>query len=157
MKIKRVAGLFALIVFCLFVGSLGSLATETSRTTWYAALHKPMFNPPDWVFAPVWITLYILMAVAGWRLCACGGKARAGLMLLFALQLALNGLWSFLFFGLRNPLLAFVDILALEICLIALIAGARKIDLISAYLLAPYLLWVSFATYLNCVIWWLNQ
>ncbi len=157
MKLKKAAGLLGFVTACLLAGRLGSLATESSRTTWYAALDKPALNPPDWVFAPVWITLYILMAAAGWRLWVCGGKGKAGSMLLFALQLGLNCLWSFLFFGLRVPLAAFADILALEICLAVLIARAWRLDRISAYLLAPYLLWVGFAAYLNAAIWWLNR
>lgn len=153
----RIYSLFAFIAICLFIGWLGSVPTESSRTTWYAALQKPPLNPPDWVFAPVWTTLYIFIAVAGWRIWGAGSPDTKKLKALFISQFILNGVWSFLFFGLRSPWIALMDISILEICLFVLVANAYHDDRWTAIFLTPYLLWVSFATYLNFTIWWLNR
>ncbi|MCG3175865.1 MAG: Tryptophan-rich protein TspO [Candidatus Omnitrophica bacterium] len=145
------------IAVCLAIGWLGGVATGSSRADWYADLLKPPLNPPDRVFAPVWAILYIFMAVAGWRLLILRNPcSNNSLRALFAAQLVLNGVWSFLFFGARSPLAGLVDILALWACLLMLIRTAWVKDRVSGYLLAPYFLWVSFAAYLNAGIWWLN-
>jgi tryptophan-rich sensory protein len=153
----RIYSLFAFIAICLFIGWLGSVPTESSRTTWYAALQKPPLNPPDWVFAPVWTTLYIFIAFAGWRLWNSNTPDQKTLRILFVSQLVLNGVWSFLFFGLRAPWIALIDIILLWVCLLILVKKSFCADRLAGYLLIPYLLWVSFATYLNAAIWWLNK
>lgn len=155
-NLKRIPTLFAFIIICLFVGWLGGAATESSRTSWYSSLQKPYLNPPDWIFAPVWTTLYLFMAIAGWRIWNVDAPIRNGMRFLFTAQLALNGVWSFLFFGLRNPLTGLVDIALLWFFLLALVRLSWQAERISCYFLAPYLLWVSFAVYLNAGIWWLN-
>jgi tryptophan-rich sensory protein len=139
------------------IGWLGGIATESSLVVWYSHLRRPPLNPPSWVFAPVWTTLYLMMAVAGWRLWGCPSAHNGRLRALFVLQLTLNALWSPLFFGLRNPLAGLLDIVLLWVCLTALVRQLWREDKVSGALLIPYILWVSFATYLNAAIWWLNR
>ena len=149
--------LAAFITGCLAVGFLGSLATSSSLPSWYSGIQKPFLNPPNWVFAPVWSVLYILMAVAGWRLWTAESDQRFRLRTLFVVQLILNGIWSPLFFGARNPLAGLIDIVLLWSVLLSLTRTAWREDRTSGLLLAPYFLWVSFAAYLNAAIWWLNR
>lgn len=149
--------LAAFIAGCLAIGFLGSLATSSSLQTWYPSLRKPFLNPPNWVFAPIWSVLYTLMAVAGWRLWGIVSVQRFKLRMLFACQLICNAFWSPLFFGLQNPLAGLVDIVLLWGILLSLTRKALREDRSSGFLLIPYLLWVSFATYLNAAIWWLNR
>jgi benzodiazapine receptor len=145
------------IAICLAAGGLGSIATSAKITTWYATLAKPTWNPPNWVFAPVWTTLYVMMAVAAWFIWTRRDQPGARLALgLFGVQLALNTLWSFLFFGMENPGAAMFEIVLLWIALVATIAAFREISPVAAWLLTPYLLWVSFASCLNFAIWRLN-
>ena len=156
----RMGDVFALglfIALCLGVSALGGLATATSVGTWYQGLQKPPFNPPDWVFAPVWTTLYVLMGTAAWRIWRRRGVEDNRLALtLFAIQLALNLVWSFLFFGLQRIDLALLEIVLLLLAIAATIALFWPIDRWAAWLLAPYLLWVGFATLLNASLWILN-
>ncbi len=154
---KKYSNLLLFIVICLSVGWIGSIATGTSRETWYAALQKPPLNPPDWIFAPVWLTLYVFMAVAGWRIWGTEDPGRNRTRFLFVLQLCLNGIWSFLFFGLRSPVLGLMDIGLLWTSLFLLTLEAWRTERIAGFLLMPYLIWVSFATYLNASIWYLNR
>jgi tryptophan-rich sensory protein len=142
---------------CLAIGFLGSFATSSSLQTWYPGIRKPFLNPPNWVFAPVWSVLYICMAVAGWRLWHVASPLRFRLRTLFICQLAFNAIWSPIFFGSRNPLAGLVDILLLWSVLLSLTRTALREDRPSGFLLMPYLFWVSFATYLNAGIWWLNR
>lgn len=142
---------------CLAVGFLGSLATSSSLQSWYPGIRKPPLNPPNWVFAPVWSVLYILMAIAGWRLWNISSAHRFQLRMLFVCQLVFNALWSPIFFGLRNPLAGLVDIVLLWVVLLMLTCMSWREDKVSGFLLVPYFLWVSFATYLNAALWWLNR
>ena len=154
---KRAAALAVSLAVCLAAGGLGSLATSAKIPTWYATLAKPAWNPPNWLFAPVWTTLYVLMAIAAflvWERRAQPG-ARAGLAW-FGAQLALNTLWSFLFFGLENPGLALVEIVVLWAAIARTIALFWPVSRPAAVMLAPYLAWVSFASVLNFTIWRLN-
>ncbi|RTL48906.1 MAG: tryptophan-rich sensory protein [Bradyrhizobiaceae bacterium] len=121
---------------------------------WYAALNKPPFNPPNWIFAPAWTTLYILIAVAGWRTWL---RDRAGAaMKVWFVQLALNFAWSPLFFGAHKMVLGLIVVSALAVSIAAFIALTRRTDRIAAWLFAPYLAWVSFATLLNASLVALN-
>lgn len=122
---------------------------------WYAGLQKPFFNPPNWIFGPVWSVLYVLVAVAGWRIwdLAPDGPAKR----LWVVQLVLNFVWSPIFFGLKLPGLALVVIVGLLVAIVAFISLARQIDRPSAWLFSPYAAWVGFATLLNFSIWWLNR
>lgn len=151
----------AVVVFtCLAIGYLSGMVTRESITTWYPTLIKPIFNPPNWIFAPVWTVLYIMMGVAGgmvWnRIETDEANVKRGFMF-FIIQLGLNALWSYLFFGLHNPLLALIEIVLLWLMIFETYNQFKKIDKTAALLLLPYLGWVSFATALNAGIWWLNR
>lgn len=145
------------LILCLGTAGLGAAVTNLSVGTWFAALEKPPWNPPNWVFGPVWTTLYVGMAVAAWLVWRRRGFADVSLPLfLFGVQLFLNSAWSVLFFGMRNPGIAFADILLLWLAIAATIVAFGRVSTLAAILLVPYLAWVSFATVLNWSIWWLN-
>lgn len=147
-------------VTCVGVGYLSGEVTRGGMQTWYATLEKPSFNPPSWVFAPVWTTLYVLMGVAAglvWHRLETQKEAVKKGLLFFAIQLALNALWSYLFFGLHNPLLALIEIVLLWLMIYETFIQFNKVNKVSGYLLVPYLLWVTFAFVLNASIWWLNR
>jgi translocator protein len=125
---------------------------------WYAGLRKPSWNPPSWIFGPVWTVLYATMAVAAWLVWKRGGFAGQRVALsLFLMQLLLNAMWSPLFFGLRNPGLAFVDIVLLWLAVLAAVVAFWKTRPLTGALLVPYLAWVMFASVLNFAIWRLNR
>jgi benzodiazapine receptor len=150
-------GLAGFVVLCLAVSGIGGAVTGTSVDSWYQGLRKPSFNPPDWVFAPVWTALYLLMAVAAWRVWRRGRtKARAVALALFGFQLGLNLAWSFLFFGFRRIDLALVEIVILLLAIAVCAVFFWRIDRWAGRLLVPYALWVAFATSLNASLWWLN-
>lgn len=154
---RDILALVLLVGLCLGVGGLGGAVTAESVTTWYATLNKPSFNPPNWIFGPVWTALYILMGVAAWRVWRAADRDTArGPLAVFALQLAVNLGWSVAFFGLRNPGLAVVVILALDLLVLATALMFRRIDRLATWLLVPYLAWISFATLLNVTIWRIN-
>ena len=124
---------------------------------WYATLKKPSWNPPNWIFGPVWTVLYATMAVAAWIVWKRGGFAGQRFALsLFLMQLLLNALWSPLFFGLRNPGLAFVNIVLLWLAVLATVFAFWKTRPLTGALLVPYLAWVTFASVLNFALWRLN-
>jgi len=147
------------ILVCQLAGVIGGLFTASSVDTWYATLTKPAFNPPNWLFSPVWITLYVLLGVSlflVWR----QGLQTEGVqiaLIVFGLQLALNTLWSILFFGLKMPLFAFVEIVILWCLILITLLKFKKISRLAGLLLVPYLLWVSFAAALNFFLWYLNR
>jgi benzodiazapine receptor len=141
----------------LAVAALGGLATSSSVDSWYAGLEKPGFNPPNAVFAPVWTTLYVVMAVAVWRVWrASRGVDRRRAMTLYGAQLALNLLWSILFFGLREPAAALVEIVVLFALILLTTRSFWRIDRAAGLMLTPYAAWVAFASVLNFEIWRLN-
>lgn len=161
MSVKRRIGpilsLGASLALTLAVGAVGGLATASSVGTWYAALAKPAFNPPNWVFGPVWTSLYILMAIAAWRVYrASAGRARRAALRLYAAQLALNLGWSLLFFGLRQPPLALAELAVLIAAVLGTTVLFWRVDRPAGLLLIPYLLWISFAFLLNWEIVRLN-
>ncbi|MBI5686652.1 MAG: tryptophan-rich sensory protein [Verrucomicrobia bacterium] len=124
---------------------------------WYASLRKPSWNPPNWIFGPVWTMLYIMMAVAAWRVWRFGsGDGRQKALGLFFAQLCLNAAWTPLFFGLKHPALAFGDIVLLWLSLGATTVAFFKMDRVAGWLMVPYLAWVSFAAVLNAVLWRMN-
>ncbi len=153
----EIAVLALFVALCLGIGALGAAVTATSVKTWYAALAKPSFNPPNEVFGPVWSVLNVLMGIAAWRVwrVADRGIARKALTL-FALQLALNLGWSVTFFGLQRIGPAVAVVVMLELAVVATALAFRPIDRIAAWLLVPYVAWVGFATILNIAIWRLN-
>jgi len=146
------------IILCLAIGFLSSRITSEAIPIWYNGLNKPFFSPPNWLFAPVWSVLYLLMGIAIGRVWYYGRRHRWGKTALyhFGAQLIFNGLWSLVFFGLRNPLLGLVVIIILWILIERSIYWFRVVDKKSAYMLYPYLAWVSFATALNVSILYLN-
>lgn len=148
----------ASLLICFGAAALGGLITSSSVNSWYAALNKPAFSPPNWLFAPVWNFLYLLMAVYLYRLLTSGKQAgKRAALAAFALQLALNVAWSAVFFGLRSPAGGiFIIIMLLAAILAALLLGRRIVGH-SAGLLLPYLAWVCFAGYLNFQFWVLNR
>ena len=151
------ARLIAAVLICEAAGILGSIFTETGAGSWYSQLIKPEFNPPNWVFAPVWTLLYLLMAASIYILWEKKGSADANhAIAAFSLQLFLNFLWSFLFFGLQSPLLGLVCIALLWAAIIATIYYSWRVSRPAALLLIPYILWVSFAAVLNYSIFALN-
>ena len=157
MPFRNSASFLILVGICLGVSALGSWITQASVNDWYQTLKKPLLNPPNWLFAPTWITLYVMMAVAAWRVwIRSRSRARRTAMLAFAIQLTLNLTWSFLFFGAKSPGLAAIEIFALWIAIIASLIIFWRIDRLAGWLMCPYLLWVTFASYLNISIFSLN-
>jgi tryptophan-rich sensory protein len=124
---------------------------------WFKKLNKPSWNPPNWLFAPVWTVLYALMAIAAWLVWERAGANALPVLSLFALQLVMNAAWTWLFFGLHRPDRAFADIAVLWLLIAATLIGFWQIDALAGLLLGPYLAWVSFATALNWNIWRLNN
>lgn len=137
-------------------GSVGALATGPAVINWYPGLSKPFFSPPDWVFAPVWTGLYILMGAAAYLVWREKNKLVSPAMSWYWIQLALNATWSLFFFGLKNPLLALVEIVALWLSIFITIRKFSFVSKLAAMLMFPYLAWVSFAAILNLAIVILN-
>jgi tryptophan-rich sensory protein len=155
--VVRLIILFALTFGAALLGA--AFTTSDTLSTWYAGLHKPPFNPPSWVFGPVWTILYCLMAVSAlliWQKGLDNHLVRLALVL-FLLQLALNALWTPLFFGLKMPTLALLDIIVLWLAVALTILTFAKISAPAALLLVPYILWVTFAVVLNAAICLLNR
>lgn len=148
------------IIICLTVGYSASLVTRPSIETWYVLLKKPVFNPPNWIFMPVWTLLYILMAVAAglvWDRIKEQNEEVKKALGFFLIQLTLNAIWSYLFFGLKNPMLALIEIALLWLMIYETYLKFTKINKTAGYLLIPYIAWVGFAAILNASIWWLNK
>jgi len=180
-KLNKYLKLFSCIIICELAGFLGSLFTTPAIGGWYKNLSKPFFSPPNWIFGPVWSVLFILMGVSLYLVWSekwvvrfqigkikkklwnsfsqklwTGSWSRANIILIFYLQLFLNILWSFLFFGMHSPVLAFFEILMLWCAIIFTIVNFYRVSKTAAYLLIPYIAWVSFATILNYLLWILN-
>jgi benzodiazapine receptor len=159
MFLKTLAKLIVIILLCLATGYLGSLFTKQSIPTWYANLQKPAFNPPDWLFAPVWTALYLLMAVAAFIILSKdlhNPNVKIALVVFF-IQLLLNALWTPIFFGAHLILAALVEIIILWLSIILTIVLFWKVSTPASLLLLPYVLWVTFAVVLNVAIWLLNR
>jgi benzodiazapine receptor len=157
MKFTDFLKLVVSIILCQIAGLLGALFTTPAIPTWYATLKKPFFNPPNWVFSPVWISLFVLMGISLFLVWRRQGHPRFKTALtFFFVQLILNIFWSVAFFGLRSPLLGLIDIVFLWIAILLTIQNFLKVSKIAGVLLLPYLLWVSFATSLNFSLWVLN-
>lgn len=155
---KKLTRILIAVIVCLLVGFLSSFATQSSISDWYVSLNKPSFNPPNWLFAPVWTTLYVLMGIAAgivWNKGSYHKWVKTALYH-FIFQLIFNAAWSFVFFGMRSPGYALLVIIVLLILIVLTIRWFRIINKTAAILLIPYLLWVSFATILNYSIWVLN-
>lgn len=169
------------VVICELAGIAGSLFTVPAISGWYATLNKPVFSPPNWIFAPVWTTLYLLMGISlylvwknnwqvknpllqsgrkTWNLWSerlwTGDLQKVNIISIFALQYVLNILWSYIFFGLHSPVLAFIEILALWWAIVYTVVNFYRVSKSAAYILLPYLIWVSFAAVLNYSLMVLN-
>ena len=155
---NNILWLFLFIFLCLIFGNgIGGYFTFVSVETWYQTLNKPNFNPPDWVFGPVWTTLYILMGVSIWLIWKKEtSKIRTISMIIFWVQLLFNIFWTYLFFGIQRIDLGLFEIFFLIFLILINIIYFYKIDKIASYLLVPYVLWLSYASILNYKIWVLN-
>lgn len=156
MKSKIV--LISSIVLCELAGIVGSVFTFPSIDSWYSKLLKPSFSPPNWVFAPVWVLLYLLMGVSAYLVWEKGIKKKnvKDSLEVFGLQLVLNTLWSLVFFGLQSPFYGLIEIVLLWVAILATMVKFHKISKTATLLLLPYILWVSFAMILNFYVWRLN-
>lgn len=151
-------GWLGFVTICFGAGAIGSRFTASSVMTWYPTLLKPAGTPPSWVFAPVWSTLYLLMATAAWLVWRQRSAADVSLALaLFFAQLALNAAWSFIFFGLRRPGPALIEIVLLLAVIVMTTVKFLSFSPVTFWLMIPYVAWVLYATYLNCEIWRLNR
>jgi benzodiazapine receptor len=158
MRARDIIKLATSIVACQCAGIIGSIFTTAAIPTWYAALQKPPFTPPNWLFAPAWVTLYLLMGIAAFLIWRQGleQKGVKSALIIFLVQLVFNALWSVVFFGLQSPLYGVVVILALWVAILLTILRFFKLSTAAGALLLPYILWVSFASVLNISIWILN-
>jgi tryptophan-rich sensory protein len=181
MKYNNIVKLLVSIIICELAGVIGALFTTPNINSWYKGLQKPFFNPPNWIFGPVWTTLFILMGVSlylvwskNWKVknkifsnikkapskisekFLSGSWMKANIILIFSFQLLLNIIWSFIFFAKQNPGAAFFELIMLWFAIIFTIINFYRVSKTSAYLLIPYILWVSFAGFLNFTIWMLN-
>lgn len=147
------------ILVSQLAGVIGAVATTPAIPAWYMTITKPALAPPNWIFGPVWTTLFLLIGIAAWMVWEKGivRKDVKGALKLFGLQLVLNTTWSLIFFGLQNPGLAFLEIIVLWLAIAATIRAFYSVSRPAAYLLIPYILWVSFAGFLNYSIWMLNR
>jgi tryptophan-rich sensory protein len=154
---KHAAGLIVFFAICLAAGGLGSFFTANSVRDWYPRLRKPPGTPPSWVFGPVWTLLYVLMAISAWLVWREFGRGAVPALLIFFAQLALNVAWSGIFFGSRMPGVALFEIAILWLAIVSTILIFYSLLPLAAFLLVPYLLWVSYAAYLNLGIWRMNR
>ena len=160
MKLNKITRIAIAVILCLAVGYSSSTFTKEGVATWYPTILKPSFNPPNWVFMPVWTLLFILMGVAAglvWDKIKEQNEEVKKALGFFLVQLILNAVWSYIFFGLKNPMLALVEIVLLWLMIYETYLKLTKINKTAGYLLIPYMAWVSFAGILNASIWWLNK
>lgn len=149
-----------IVVTCLTIGYLSGMVTRENIPNWYVHLKKPSFNPPNWVFFPVWTALYIMMGIAAgrvWNLFEKQPKEVKTALQYFIIQLGLNFLWSYIFFGLHNLLLASIEVILLWLMIFETYKKFDKLDKLAAKMLIPYLAWVSFASVLTVSVWYLNR
>ena len=149
---------FVSIIVCELAGIIGSFYTFDAIPNWYNYLVKSPLNPPSWGFGPVWTILYILMAISlflVWKQGVSRVEVKKAIYI-FSFQLLLNTLWSILFFGLHSPILALIEIVFMWLSILWTMIAFYKISKLATWLLLPYILWVSFASYLNFSVWWLN-
>lgn len=157
-KLNEALALVLFLILCLSAELMGSLLTMSSVDTWYQTIEKPSWTPPNWLFAPVWTTLFLLMAVSAWMIWLDGGiRQNIVPLALFIIQLAFNVLWSGLFFANQSPGLAFINIVFLWFLILSMIIAFIKVKQIAGYMNIPYMLWVTYAGALNLSIWRLNS
>lgn len=153
---KKILKLIAAILITNAAGLLGSFFTAPNIGSWYSTINKSAFTPPNWVFGPAWTTLFVLMGISFFLVWEKGLTKNKTAIGVFGLQLGLNILWSALFFGMQNPFLAFLEIIVLWAAILGTIVIFRGVDRRAAWLLVPYIAWVSFAAFLNYSVWVLN-
>lgn len=158
MKLSNPLKAAIFIIGCEAAGMIGTIFTMPAIPTWYSTITKPALNPPSWIFGPVWTTLYALMGIAAFLIWKKGieKKEVKSALYVFGLQLILNMAWTPVFFGLRNPGAAYIIIVAMWFSIIWTMIKFYKLNRVATYLLIPYIIWVSFAAYLNLSIWMLN-
>ena len=156
MKILTALGF---ILVSQLAGIIGAFFTSSAISSWYVTLNKPAFNPPGWLFGPVWVILYTLMGIAAYLVWQRWGESNLAkwAVILFLVHLAFNALWSILFFGLKNPMFAFFEIIFLLIMIVSVSIMFLQIDKRAFFMMLPYIIWVSFAMVLNFYIWRLNM
>ena len=154
--LKNVLLFIGCLILCQAAGGLGTIATIPNIPTWYASLHKPFFNPPNWIFGPVWTILYTLISLSLYLTLRASHPDRSKALNLFFLQLALNIIWSFLFFQYHLLLISLVEIILMLGTIIAFTVVSYRINKTASYCFLPYVAWVSFATLLNASILYLN-
>jgi translocator protein len=158
MKANQIGKLISSLLLPLAIGGIAGMFTSAAIPGWYASLNQPSFNPPNWVFGPVWTALYTIMGISFFMIWSLeAGKERNQAMLIFMVQLLLNFCWSFFFFYFNMIGVALVDILLLWVMIVFMLVRFYKLKPLAAYLNIPYLLWVSFATALNIAYFFLNQ
>ncbi len=145
------------LLLSLSAGFFGSFFTTPNISSWYAFLNKPFFNPPSWLFGPVWTLLFILMGIAFYLVWRENNKKSESILCFFIFHLLVNIAWSAVFFGLQSPLGGILVIAVLWLMILWLIISFRRFNKVASWLLLPYLLWVSFASILNFSIWFLNR
>jgi len=149
--------LIGLILLINILGSIGAIWTSTGSGTWFEKLKKPSFNPPNWIFGPVWTLLFTLMGIALYFVITSqNSQVRTLAIIFFAIQMVLNMLWTFLFFKMQNPFAAFIEIIILLVAILITAFYFYKTNKISGYLLIPYILWTGFASILNYNLWKMN-
>jgi benzodiazapine receptor len=159
MKLTIVIKFIICLALTFSAALVGSLFTRGAVTDWYATLNRPYFTPPNWLFGPVWTILYLLMAISAfivWQKSLVNPAVKIALIL-YLVQLILNALWSVIFFGLKLPMLAFIEIIMLWTAIVFTILAFARVSITAALILVPYILWVSFAAVLNFSIWFLNR
>jgi tryptophan-rich sensory protein len=158
-RTQDIVGLVVAVAIPLAVGAVGGVATSSSVSTWFPTLAKPPWNPPNWLFGPVWTLLYVLMGVAVWLVWRKGFDAPGvrSALILFGVQLLFNLGWSVVFFGLRRVGWGLIEIVVTWVLILATLIAFYRLRPAAGWLLAPYQLWVTFATALNASIWWLNR
>lgn len=158
LKGKEIPLLALFVLACLLVGGISGFLTSGEVNNWYPNLNKPLWNPPNWLFGPVWTILYVLMGIAAFLVYREGFEKREVKFALgiFSIQLALNFFWSIIFFSYKNLFASFVEIIILWVAILATIISFYPISRSAAFIMLPYLLWVTFATLLNYSLWILN-
>jgi tryptophan-rich sensory protein len=156
--LRKVFALVAFLLAAFSAAAIGGLATARGVVEWYPTLAKPSWTPPSWLFGPVWTVLYAMMGIAAWRVWVAAGNFRSARreLALWGIQLTLNAHWSIAFFGMRSPGTALVNIGLLWLAILATIVVFARRSRAAAWLLAPYLAWVTFAAALNAAVWRLN-
>lgn len=155
--VQRLVGVLVAVLVTLCAGLIGNLLGADAITTWYVGLEKPSWNPPNWIFGPVWTLLYVLMGIAAYLVWEqTKDSSRRAALVVYGVQLALNALWSIIFFTFKQPALAFGEIVIMWIAILATIVLFWRVRPLAGALLLPYIAWVTFALVLNFAVWQLN-